>query len=200
MPSLPSAEDTLFTTAEDWWNNACLNLSGTGWSTYAIGYRDAADILASTIDANNRQQDFLVYPIVFLYRQYLELSIKDLIRKARKLKDLREPLPPTHNIKSLWEVCHGLLSAISPGDSVEELGHIGRLISEFSVVDPTSTAFRYPEDKNGRPSLPGLSKINLRNVRDVIEKIAILLDGADAQISEYLSIKADIASEFNEEY
>jgi len=79
---------------------------------------------------------------------------------------------------------------------VEELGHIGRLISEFSKVDPTSTAFRYPEDKDGGPSLPGLSQINLRNVQDVIGKIATLFDGADAQISEYLSIKADMASDF----
>ncbi len=53
MPALPSAEDKLFTTAEDWWNNACLNFSGGGWSAYAIGYKDAADILVATVDERN---------------------------------------------------------------------------------------------------------------------------------------------------
>jgi hypothetical protein len=37
-PPLPSKEDKLFDTAEDWWNNACLNYTRTGWNLYALGY------------------------------------------------------------------------------------------------------------------------------------------------------------------
>lgn len=194
IPSFPSAEDKLFTTAEDWWNNACLNFISSGWAAYSAGYKEAADILVANVEQQPRAQDILVYPILFLYRQYLELALKDLIRQARRLKDVSEPFPKTHGIDELWRICHQLLSEISPGDSVAELEHIGRLISEFSQVDPTSMAFRYPEDKEGNPSLPGITQINLRNVRDVIGKIASLLYGADAQIAEYLSIKAGVAS------
>jgi hypothetical protein len=53
-------------------------------------------------------------------------------------------------------------------------------------------AFRYPEDRDGNPSLPGISNINLRNVKEVIGKIAIILDGASTQIDVYLSYKAEM--------
>ncbi|CAH1088210.1 hypothetical protein NTG1052_660012 [Candidatus Nitrotoga sp. 1052] len=61
-------------------------------------------------------------------------------------------------------------------------------------------AFRYPQDKDGNPSLPGIRHINLRNIREVIGKISIILMGANAQVSEYLSIKRDVESEFRREW
>jgi hypothetical protein len=188
LPELPDSKDTLFASAEDWWNNACLNYFLSDWTVYAIGYKDAADILVNHVDDHGRRQDILVYPIVFLYRQYLELALKDLIRQARRLLDDPEPYPNNHRIDQLWALCDSLLEQVSPGDSVEYRKEIGRLIREFAQVDPLSMAFRYPEDKDGNPSLPGIRHINVRNVRDVIGKITVILDGADAQIDEYLSL------------
>jgi hypothetical protein len=192
---LPSAEDKLFDKAEDWWHNACLNYVHDGWSPYIIGYKDAADILVAHVRENRRSQDTLVYPILFLYRQYLELAIKNLIHKGRKLQDIHERIPKGHMINDLWKICEKLLNDISPCDSVKEIEQINRLISEFYSVDPKSTAFRYPEDKEGKPSLPGITHIDIMNVRNVIGKISVILNGADAQLSEYLSIKADISSD-----
>ncbi len=191
-PPLPSAEDKMFNTAKDRRNNACLNSVHDGWFTYARGYKDAADILVAHIEEKQRNQDTLVYPIVFLYRQYLELMLKNLIRNGRRLQDINEPFPQIHKIDALWQICSQMLHEISPDDSVEEIRQIGRLISEFCKVDPTSMAFRYPEDKKGNPSLLSMTHINLLNIRDVIGKIAMILNGADTQISEYRAIKADI--------
>ena len=87
-----------------------------------------------------------------------------------------------------------LLNQVSPGDSEEAIRHIKRLIDEFCTVDPLATAFRYPEDREGNPSLPGMSTVNLRNVKEVIGKISIILDGAGAMIHEYRSIKTDMYS------
>ena len=57
---------------------------GDPWSVYADGYREAADIIVARINEGHRQQDALVYPVMFLCRQYLELAIKNLIRKSWK--------------------------------------------------------------------------------------------------------------------
>ncbi len=198
-PALPSSEDRLFLSQEDWWNNACLNWCHDGWGLYASGYKEAADLLVQHIEEHQVGQDALVYPALFLYRQYLELEIKDLIRQARRLKDISGDFPKHHHIADLWAVCHQLLSEISPGDSVEELKQISRLIGEFSEVDPTSMAFRYPEDKEEKPSLPGISHINLRNIREVVGKIAVILMGASAQVGEYLSYKMEMEREFRNE-
>jgi hypothetical protein len=191
LTPLPAMKDGLFSTAEDWWNNACLNFFHDGWSIYTIGYKDAADSLVEQVETTGRGQDALVYPIVFLYRQYLELAIKDLIRHGYRLQGIKKDFPKTHDISKLWIICSGLLEQISPGDSKEELKQIGRLISEFCSVDPTSEAFRYPEDKAGNHSLSTMVTINLRNLKEVIAKIAVILDGADAVIDNYLSIRAD---------
>ena len=198
-PAHPSPSDAFFTSQEDWWNNACLNWCHDGWGLYASGYKDAADRLVKGVEANGTGQDTLVYPVLFLYRQYLELQFKDLIRQARRLLDKPSTFPKGHHIGKLWQVCHGLLSEVAPNESVAELNEITRLIEEFSSVDPSSEAFRYPQDLAGNPTLPGIRYINLRNVREVVEKVSFILGGAEAQIGEYLSIKRDMESEFRGE-
>lgn len=192
FPEPPNPQDKLFTSAEDWWNNACLNFLPHGWTIYAIGYKDAADILVEHIAKTKRQQDTLIYPIIFLYRQYLELALKDLILEGRKLLDDPDPLPKTHRIDELWRLCDRLLEQISPGDSADSRKEIGRLIEEFAQVDPLSMSFRYPEDKDGNPTLPGLTNINMRNVREVTGKISVILEGAGAMIYESLSYKREM--------
>ena len=189
-PPLPEERDSLFEGGNDWWSNDCGSFLSEGWQTYTIGYKEAADILVTYVEENPRWQDILVYPIIFLYRQYLELAIKSLIKQARRLQNISEPFPKNHRIDQLWRVCSGLLRDISPGESEEEQNQIGRLIDEFCRVDPTSTAFRYPEDRDGNPSLyaPVIRHVNLRNLREVMDKISGILDGADAQIDEYLQV------------
>lgn len=197
MPDMPSSGDQLFVShQEDWWDNACLNWSHDAWTLYASGYGEAADLLVRHIEEHGAGQDMLVYPILFLYRQYLELEIKDLIRQGRRLQDIPGGFPKHHDIAGLWRTCHQLLSEIAPDDSVEELKQIDRLIEEFAAVDPSSMAFRYPEDKKGNDSLPGITHINLRNVREVMTAISNLLTGASCQIDEYLSIKSEMAAEY----
>jgi hypothetical protein len=196
LTSSPSATDKLFDTAEDWWNNACLNWCFDSWWLYAAGYKDAADVLVTHVVETGRQHDRLVYPIVFLYRQHLELMIKDIIRQGRKLEDIDEPFPKSHHIDKLWLICRQLLSQISPNDSEEELDQVGRLIEEFSAVDPTSMSFRYPEDTDGGVSLPGVTHINLPNVKEVVGKMASILGGAHDQIDYLSSCKAEMYSEY----
>jgi hypothetical protein len=65
------------------------------------------------------------------------------------------------------------------------------LLREFAAVDPTLTAFRYPVDKKGNLSLQGIEQINIPNVRDVIGKIALILEGAEAQMDHYADCMSD---------
>jgi hypothetical protein len=199
--ALPGREDELFVASgSDWWNTAHINHgSGDRWSVYANGYKDAADIVVDRINETQRHQDFLVYPVMYLYRQYLELMIKNLIRHAWMLLDEQEHDPlDSHDIKRYWTMCCKLLDRVSPDDSTTELRHIGRLIEEFCMHDPSSFAFRYPVSKpdkqsgKRRPNLTALKQVNLRNVQEVMRKIDGLLAGAEAQIDHYLDLKADM--------
>jgi hypothetical protein len=185
LPELPSAGDVIFRSAENGWDNACLHIGVDEWLAYALGYKEAADRLVEQFEAKRRHQDLLVYPIVYLYRHYLEVAIKGLIRQAQNLLGDRVEIPAKHTIADLWTTCSALLERVSPGDSLEEQRQIGRLLREFATVDPASTAFRYPVDTKGNQSLPGIRHIDLPHVRDVIAKIAVILDGAAAQMDHY---------------
>src|SRR5712671_6183891 len=62
---------------DDWETNAWVR--GATDYAYAEGYRRAARILADHVIQNRWDIDFLVYPIVFLYRHNIELQFKRLI-------------------------------------------------------------------------------------------------------------------------
>ncbi|MBL8015621.1 MAG: hypothetical protein JNK26_05590, partial [Candidatus Doudnabacteria bacterium] len=61
-------------------NNAILNYGEQDrFAIYALGYQDAAELLTLAYMENDRPKDRLVYPIVFLYRQNIELKLKEFI-------------------------------------------------------------------------------------------------------------------------
>lgn len=74
---------------------------------YAAGFREAAHLLAK--DAEKVGVDLLVYPIVFNYRQYFELTLKrlyvecdvfDAISEGRRLEG--RSYPQHHRLDTLW--------------------------------------------------------------------------------------------------
>lgn len=191
--------DKLFTPHDDWWNNACLNVSRNDWGVYALGYKEAADLLVEHVVNHRASQDTLVYPILFSYRHYIELVIKDTLRMAIRLQDVADQPMGNHNIENLWGELHKLLLVIFPDEMVNELKDVFRLVGEFYKVDARSFSFRYPVDKAGNPSLPGITHINLRNVRDVVNNIATILTGVNAQLYDYLQLKIEQEREFLED-
>jgi hypothetical protein len=69
----PKKGQTLFCSAKDGWNNACLNWGFDNLETICTGYLRGADLLVDHAIATRRNQDLLVYPIIFQYRHYIEL-------------------------------------------------------------------------------------------------------------------------------
>ena len=191
----PKKGEQLFNKVDgDWWNNACLNYSHDDWTLYADAYKYAGDLLVECNKENHKIKDLLIYPIVFLYRQYIELRLKCIIRDGNQLLDIPEEFPKHHRIDELWKQCRRILE--EPGDPSEDLEAVEECILQFSEQDPTSMAFRYPTDKNGNPSLPGLRIVNLRNLADVITRIGSLLDSASDGISECLYKKQEAQAEY----
>ena len=74
----PRKSDVLFGSGTDWQANACVN-GIDDLAAYQNGYRRAALHLAEYVCDAGRGQDFLVYPIVYLYRHHIELTLKSII-------------------------------------------------------------------------------------------------------------------------
>jgi hypothetical protein len=178
----------LFSSQKDWKNNACINGIYSEMSVYIDGYKTAADILSENVVENGTNQDILVYPIAFLYRQYIELQLKHLIKESRILLLAEEQgFPEHHKIQNLWVITRNLIeeiistidSSINEYISNEEFSLAETTISEFSKLDPDSFAFRYSEDKRGNNTMKGVTHINIRNLSERIVDLAKVLKKID---------------------
>jgi len=200
VPTL-EVEDRLFTSAGDVWQaSACLNF-GDAEVGYVDGFKMASDRLVGHVISTGNDQDFLVYPIVFGYRHYLELRLKGLLRDASLLLGELAPDPKLmgrHRLLPLWTKIRPMLERIFSDDSLQ-LDLIGDRLAEIEAIDPDSFAFRYTTSKRGDLSLPAdLRQINLAGFQNVVEKIASTLDGSATGIGVYLDAKAE-AAQYNAE-
>ena len=191
----PRKGDHLFVEREEWYSNAVLNGQRDNLSLYAVGYKRAGEMLVEAVVKSRKDYDSLVFPIVFVYRQYLELRLKQLIRDSKRLLDDTSGFPTTHKIAELWKMCRPLLNQeeLYVGDQV--LDAIEELITEFADVDEDSYAFRYPTDTKNNPSLPDLSYVNLLNLAEVIKKMAHFLEALSWQLSVTLEQKQESSIE-----
>jgi hypothetical protein len=145
----------------------------------AEGYRIAAERLAEHAPEWH-EQDFLLYPIVFLYRHYVELRLKDLIGLGQRLAHEIVAVPETHDLLGLWGITKPHLEReLDPADTDRrrEIAQMQRVIQELAALDPHGTAFRYATDAHGGRPLPdGASRLNLRQFATTMTKLARALD------------------------
>ncbi len=179
----------------DWQYNAWVS-HWADWSTYAEGFKALADMGVDRA-LQGDPIDRTVYPIIFCYRQYLELRLKELIVIAGKLLDQNVTRPNNHNLVQLWTMVRPLLEKVwKDTDLKRELDWIARVVTAFAEVDPLSDAFRYPVDKTGNASLSDMETINVKHLRIVIDEVAPTLNGASYGIEHYLEIEAEMRAEY----
>jgi hypothetical protein len=208
-PQPPRKGDTLFRgDLRDWTNNACLK-NGDEYA-YKEGYRRGAQILVRAVEETQSDQDFLVYPIVFLYRHHIELALKRIIKRAPYL--IERPLTTAenrhllgHRLDLLWDDFKPMEKPISEAAGWDELPAadvegIDDYIRQLCEVDPESYSLRYAHSKKGAPSLPKeLSLVNLRHFGDLMERLANYLYGLEAATAHLEDMKQEMESEMESE-
>src|SRR5882724_11277677 len=79
----PTAADRLFPSTQTRDGAASLNSYPSPWGFYVFSYKRAADMMAGVFtEMNHGPRNGLALPAVFLYRHFLELALKHLIREA----------------------------------------------------------------------------------------------------------------------
>ena len=159
------------------------------WYGMSLGYKDAADLLASRIAREPWRHARLAAPMLFLYRHHLELHLKSLLANAGQLLDAPQAIPQQHYLRQLWSDVRALLLRISPQSDGEWFTRADQVIADFDRLDQGSFSCRYPVDLKGRRSLPNGFCVDARVPRRMIAELHILLDGASTQIDEYMGYK-----------
>ena len=83
-------------------------MSSQNWWQYTMGYKEAGDLLLQNTLGGGRQH-VLVFPIIFMYRHYIELQLKEIILNNWAYLDISEDFPTYHNIEKLWAICRDTL-------------------------------------------------------------------------------------------
>ena len=148
----PRKSDVLFGSGADCQANACVNGGIEEEWFYRKGYRRAALQLAKFACEAGREKNFLVYPIVYLYRHHIELTLKSIIDSAAFVIDytLTEKDLDTlgrHDLAKLWNLARPMLNPAcglggSPALPPDDLEGIAILTSiSFTSTTRTGSGF-----------------------------------------------------------
>jgi len=160
-----------------------------GWSKdseaqffgYVSGYKEVADdvIRCALAKENVGILDRYVYPIVFLYRQFLELALKDIYlaytddSEGEQAKTIYKC---SHDLKKIWEKVKPLIGDCPHIPAVEDY------IFEFAEFDSGSYSFRYPIDNKLNIVHDKLKRINLKNLAIRINELALYLECVSSEL------------------
>ena len=180
------------------------------WWKHIEGYKQAGDVLlsASNVLGDGRKQYELVHPTLFVYHNYVEVQLKEILVNTRDFLGRHQRFPRTHNIERLWEMCEDVLREVDrqldPGftasDGYKEIEDVYDALranlKAFSDWDPTSQASRFPVDPNGVPILSRLETIDFTALRELIGGVYEKLSGIATGSYTILGMKYEgLASE-----
>jgi hypothetical protein len=182
---------------------------GRGLPGRIMGYRRAAEILATAMLAdsrNIRDLDTVIFPFAACWRHYVELQLKWLITQCQELLDLPVKRRGGHNIEQLWSELRALLVQAYPAEEKRDLSVVGRLLKQFAQIDPDSQDFRYVERRDGTPTLVDIDHIDICDFHEAMLAVANYFEAIDSAIdhdkdmkNEALQYEWEIRQEYEQE-
>ena len=177
----PRPTDRPFVTADDPQENANI---AEGFSRLVLmtdGYKEAADLMVQASESSELKRSMLVFPIIFNYRQFLELSLKYHLSTYGGPVGIA-PNWRSHDLAALWTAFRNMLRRYDADDPDETDSRVEKTILEFAKIDPKSYAYRYPVDRRGRPIPVARTDLHLPTLADVMNGVAGYFNGCDGYL------------------
>lgn len=160
---------------------------------YSYGYLIAARELSNNYEKRDvREKDTLVFPIVFLYRQFVELTLKDLIREIDfKLSYKRsDNILDRHTLLPLWDEALKRYEDFVKINNVKliftvPLKNERDIVNQFDQTDAGSYSFRYAKDLKRKDTLSNIEYISVNNFTSQIEIVVSYLQGMEDTLCDY---------------
>jgi hypothetical protein len=179
---LPKVGDKLFQVSPHWDGNACVaDHPHSRMVMMMNGYKRGAELMVEQGTRYRPDRDTLVFPIIFNYRQYLELSLKYLISSYGLTVEV-EPIWNSHNLSQLWTRFTQVLDRYGAADDDGATAAVAKIVAEFAKVDPKSFSFRYPVDTEGRAIELAHDYLDLAALADVMQGVDGFFSGCDGYL------------------
>lgn len=193
----PDKDDDLLELGDDWTNNACLNYSSDELSIYSEGYKRAGNMLSDKLQKNRNGIDFLIYPLIFLYRHHIELELKIIIKEGNYLLEDEKVMRNHHKLHNLWDDAKKIIEEIWSDSPKDDLKTVEKTVLQLNDLDPGSYAFRYDRDKQGNKPNPDLNNIDIKKFSKVINNISAFFAGVSTAISVYNDHKNEMKRHYS---
>ena len=150
-----------------------------GFSLMADGYRAAGDLMVAEASRSPPARELLVFPIIFNYRLFLELSLKFLLaaygRPAGIELDwsMRDLAMLRRTVLQMIRK-YGIATPEDAGSVAEEI------FLAFAKVDPRSCSLRLPVDGNGKSLPVAPDELDLPELADAVAAMSAYFDKCDA--------------------
>lgn len=168
---------------------------------YSEGYKEAGKKLWEFCIENMFYANTLIYPLVFNYRQFLELRLKELIIMGYKHLDEKKDFSDEHSLTKLWNTYRNEILPQIEQIEKDILDNVERIISQFNSEDPQSMTFRYPVTRSPkRKDSLNRETIDLNNFKNVIDKLIYFFDWQWDMISHYKDMKVEMIADMYQEY
>lgn len=165
------------------------------WSFFADGYKLAADMLVDQVEGNP-PEDCLIAPILFLYRHWVELKLKELILSLKVFSVAEITRRNHHHLYDLWSKVKTNLSCLRDSSNKDFILLDAR-IKELDGLDPDGYRFRYPVNTQSEiTELP--ESLGIKNLKDTMDKINNafgLIDGGIDGEMEGRALEAELEAE-----
>ncbi len=137
------------------------------WFRYAHGYKQAALMLIQNVkDAKTYSEvEDLIFPIIYLFRHFTELLLKQIIVEYADFKGTPKNIPTIHNLDLLWKDVETIINdlyfenakkystKIKSAFSKKDLAKLTSIIKRLHTRDVKSDTFRYPINTSGEQTL-----------------------------------------------
>jgi hypothetical protein len=199
--NLPNNSDSIFKEELSTDYGAWLKNPANKFFLYSEGYKEAGKKLWEYCSENRFYSNTLIYPLVFNYRQFLELRLKELIIMGYKYLDSEKDFSDEHSLIRLWNTFRNeILPEIEQIDK-EILDNVERVLSQFNSEDPQSMAFRYPVTRAPeRKDSMNRETIDLNNFKNVIDKLIFFFDWQWDMISHFEDLKSEMIADMYQDY
>lgn len=200
---IPGNTDVLFQEEVNPSQEAWLQNPTNKFFLYSEGYKEAGDRIYEVINQNNFYANTLIYPLLFNYRQFVELRLKELIIMGYKYLDQGKDFADEHSLSILWATFRNeILSKLHDlKDFQNEFNNVERVIDSFNQEDPKSMNFRYPVSRGPkRKANIKRSTIDIENFKNVMDKLVFFFNWQWETLSNFQDLKEEIMAEIYSEY
>jgi hypothetical protein len=148
------------------------------------GFCEAGHHLVEQTETDPILRRNLVYPVVYLYRQSIELRLKYFLIEYGPLVG-ETPKFKGHDLESLWL---SFKHVVTQFEGTAELADeevfkvVEHAIVEFNAIDPRSDAFRFAHTTQGKTIDVHVDIIDLLNLRQVVAGLHNFFECVDWQL------------------